>query len=70
MKPFPWEQAMGFGFGVLRLAPDAFWRMTPRELAQAIRAVRGPSASPLARADLNDLLARFPDTPHKGGRHD
>jgi uncharacterized phage protein (TIGR02216 family) len=56
---------MGFGFGVLRLAPDAFWRMTPRELAQAIRAVRGPSVAPLARADLDDLLARFPDTPRK-----
>jgi uncharacterized phage protein (TIGR02216 family) len=70
MKPFPWAEAMGFGFGVLRLAPDAFWRMTPRELAHAIRAVRGPAVAPLARADLDDLLARFPDTSHQGGRHD
>jgi uncharacterized phage protein (TIGR02216 family) len=61
---------MGFGFGVLRLAPDAFWQMTPRELAQAIRAVHGPSVAPLARADLDDLLARFPDTSHNGGRND
>jgi uncharacterized phage protein (TIGR02216 family) len=61
---------MGFGFGVLQLAPDAFWRMTPRELAHAIRAVRGPAVAPLARADLDDLLARFPDTSHQGGRHD
>lgn len=30
MKPFPWHEAMGFGLGVLRLAPDQFWRMTPR----------------------------------------
>ena len=42
--PFPWSEAIGFGLGVLRLAPDAFWRMTPRELAHAIRAVRGPAA--------------------------
>ena len=61
---------MGFGFGVLRLAPDAFWRMTPRELAQAIHAVRGPSVAPLARTDLDDLLARFPDTPQERARND
>ncbi|MEO6945234.1 MAG: rcc01693 family protein [Nitrobacter sp.] len=67
MKPFPWDEAMGFGFGVLRLAPDAFWRMTPREPAQAIHAVRGPSVPPLVRTDFDDLLARFPDAPRKGG---
>jgi uncharacterized phage protein (TIGR02216 family) len=66
MKPFPWQQAMGFGFGVLRLAPDAFWRMTPRELAQAVQAIRGPATAPLARGELDELLARFPDTPQKG----
>ena len=58
---------MGFGFGVLRLAPDAFWRMTPRELARAIHAVRGPYVAPLARTDFDNLLARFPDAPRKGG---
>lgn len=52
---------MGFGFGVLRLAPDAFWRMTPRELAAAIAAVRGPIVAPLARADLDELMQKFPD---------
>jgi uncharacterized phage protein (TIGR02216 family) len=56
---------MGFGFGVLRLAPEAFWRMTPRELALAIRAVQGPSVAPMARGELDDLLAQFPDTPRK-----
>lgn len=52
---------MSFGFGVLRLAPGAFWRMTPRELAAAIAAVRGPVAASLARADLDDLMQKFPD---------
>ena len=46
--PFPWNEAIGFGLGVLRLPPEAFWKMTPRELAFAIRAVSGRSA-PLAR---------------------
>lgn len=70
MKPFPWQQAMAFGFGVLRLAPDAFWRMTPRELAQAVEAIRGPATTPPARGELDDLLARFPDTPPKGESDD
>jgi uncharacterized phage protein (TIGR02216 family) len=61
MKPFPWDQAMQFGFGVLHLAPEAFWRMTPRELAQAVIAVRGAAATPLDRGGLNDLMQRFPD---------
>ncbi len=33
MTPFPWKQAIGFGLGVLRLPPEQFWRMTPRELS-------------------------------------
>jgi uncharacterized phage protein (TIGR02216 family) len=33
MQPFPWKQAIGFGLGQLRLPPEQFWRMTPRELA-------------------------------------
>jgi uncharacterized phage protein (TIGR02216 family) len=52
---------MRFGFGVLRLSPDAFWRMTPRELAQAIIAVRGQGSLPIERAELNALIKRFPD---------
>ena len=70
MKPFPWQQAMGFGLGVLRLAPDVFWRMTPRELAQAVRAIQGPATTPLARGELDELLARFPDTPRRGESDD
>jgi uncharacterized phage protein (TIGR02216 family) len=62
MKPFPWSEAIGFGFGVLHLAPDAFWRMTPRELAHAIVAVRGRKPTSIDRAGLEDLMQRFPDT--------
>jgi uncharacterized phage protein (TIGR02216 family) len=66
MRPFPWAEAMQFGFGVLRLSPDAFWRMTPRELAQAIIAVRGAVAAPIDRSGLDALMRRFPD----GGNHE
>jgi uncharacterized phage protein (TIGR02216 family) len=61
MKPFPWSEAIGFGLGVLRLSPQAFWAMTPRELAHAIRAVRGPAHEPMNRAALDALMACFPD---------
>jgi len=60
MKPFPWREAIGFGFGVLRLSPEDFWRMTPRELAYAIETVRGRSAS-LDRTSFEELTKRYPD---------
>lgn len=61
MKPFPWAQAIGFGIGVLRLPPDHFWWMTPRELAYAVAAVRGPNREPIDRTALDQLMQRFPD---------
>ena len=61
IEPFPWKDAIGFGLGVLRLAPEAFWRMTPRELAAAIEAVRGRAVAPLGRTGFDDLMRRFPD---------
>jgi uncharacterized phage protein (TIGR02216 family) len=60
-KPFPWAEAIAFGLGVLRLSPDAFWRMTPRELAFAMRGLRGDVAAPLTRENFHDLMRRFPD---------
>jgi uncharacterized phage protein (TIGR02216 family) len=61
MQPFPWKAAIGFGLGVLKLPPEAFWRMTPRELAAAIEAVRGRTLAPLPRDGLEDLMRRYPD---------
>jgi uncharacterized phage protein (TIGR02216 family) len=60
MKPFPWRQAIGFGLGVLRLPPEQFWRMTPRELSYAIEAATGRTA-PLDRGALGELMKRYPD---------
>lgn len=52
---------MAFGFGRLRLSSEAFWRLTPRELAVAIGRETGPVRAPLDRAGLAALMARFPD---------
>jgi len=63
LKPFPWVEAMAFGFGVLRLAPEQFWTMTPRELQAAYSAINKSAGSLQApsRADFNRLMAEFPD---------
>lgn len=50
---------MGLGLGVLRLPPDAFWRMTPRELAAAAGLSR--TAGGLSRLELDALMVAFPD---------
>ena len=54
---------MGFGLGVLQLSPDAFWRMTPRELAAAAEAVCGSRREPIDGTAFAALRARFPDDP-------
>ncbi|MEA2990405.1 MAG: hypothetical protein QOG83_3116 [Alphaproteobacteria bacterium] len=59
--PFAWTEIIGFGLGVLRLSPDAFWRMTPRELSYAIAAVAGPPGGQMARGEFDRLMALFPD---------
>lgn len=61
MRPFPWREAIGFGLGVLRLSPDAFWNMTPRELAFAIAAVRSAQPHAPERATLDQLMRQYPD---------
>jgi len=61
MTPFPWDAAMRFGLGVLRLPPREFWRMTPRELAAAWGAVVGDHTGPLGRTELDGLMERYPD---------
>jgi uncharacterized phage protein (TIGR02216 family) len=54
---------MAFGFGVLRLQPDSFWAMTPRELLSAVEGVTGVSMQDqtIARSTLEALMRAFPD---------
>lgn len=52
----------GFGLGVLGLAPEAFWRATPAEIAAAARGLSGGApTAPLRRRELDGLMARYPD---------
>jgi uncharacterized phage protein (TIGR02216 family) len=64
MTPFPWKQAIGFGLGVLRLPPQQFWAMMPRELASAVEAISGRGA-PLDRAMFSELMRKYPDEPDR-----
>jgi uncharacterized phage protein (TIGR02216 family) len=52
---------MGFGLGALRLWPNAFWCMTPRELSAAMEGVLGSGAAPIDHTSFAALRARFPD---------
>ena len=56
-----WAGLMRVGLGVLRLSPEAFWAMTPREFAAATSALGGGGPGPMTRVDLDALRARFPD---------
>ncbi|MFC3165017.1 rcc01693 family protein [Ciceribacter thiooxidans] len=57
---FPWRAAMHAGLGLLRLDPDDFWRLSPREFA-AMTGAFAPAAPRLARAGLETLMQAFPD---------
>lgn len=59
--PFPWADAMRVGFGLLRLAPDVFWAMTPIEFERAVAALAHRPDAPPHRADLAALMRAFPD---------
>jgi len=63
--PFPWGEAMAFGFGVLRHTPRDFWSLTPRELAAAAEGVFGESSRAPNRDDLRALMRAFPDERHE-----
>lgn len=68
MTPFPWTNAMQFGFGVLRLSSREFWGLTPRELASAFEAISGRSRGGApARDVLASLMADFPDLEKSNG---
>jgi uncharacterized phage protein (TIGR02216 family) len=52
---FPWADALALGLGHLRLPPDTFWSLTPRELALMAGAGQTRTA-PLDRDRLEDLI--------------
>ncbi len=60
-EPFPWKEAMGFGFGVLRLSSKDFWSMTVRELEAAMQAHFGTSDATVSRQWLRETMEKNPD---------
>jgi uncharacterized phage protein (TIGR02216 family) len=54
---------MAMGMGALKLAPATFWALTPREFDAALEGHFGRrrASGTLARADLDALMAAFPD---------
>ena len=60
-EPFPWQQVMAFGFGVLRLSSEQFWSMTMRELQAAIESHTGFAGERVNRGWLKQAMQQFPD---------
>lgn len=60
---------MATGFGLLRLSPRDFWSMTPREMERALSVLGGGRAGAPGRADLAELMRRFPDRMPGSRRH-
>lgn len=59
---FPWDDMIGLGLGLLRLAPRDFWAMTPREMAHVLNLFSGGgAASSPGKRSLDALMALFPD---------
>ncbi len=60
---FGWPRLMRLGLGVLRLPPEAFWAMTPRELDAALAGLAGriDDTIPMGTGALQRLMARYPD---------
>jgi uncharacterized phage protein (TIGR02216 family) len=59
MKRIDWPGLLRAGLGQLRLAPEAFWRLTPVELV-ILLGLEG-AQPPLTRSRLEALAAAFPD---------
>lgn len=59
MSGIDWPVLLRAGLTGLRLSPEAFWRLTPAELALMLG--QGGGAAPMTRAGLDTLLARWPD---------
>ena len=56
-----WDALMRVGLGRLRLAPETFWAMSPREFAAAVEGALGTAAAPMTAGRLRDLMAAYPD---------
>jgi uncharacterized phage protein (TIGR02216 family) len=59
-----WPGLMRVGLGALRLSPEAFWSMTPREFEAACTVLGfGKGRGAMSRSGLDALRAKYPDEP-------
>ena len=56
--PFPWDDVLAFLLGRLRWRPADVWSATLREVTAALPASHG---APMRAAELDNLMARYPD---------
>ena len=62
----PWRRYEEIALGVLGMAPDDFWAMTPPEFRAAfdgwleVHGPRGRAAAPPLREELEEMMHRFP----------
>ncbi|MDT0683619.1 phage tail assembly chaperone [Roseicyclus sp. F158] len=63
-----WAGLIRLGLGGLGMRPDAFWRLTPAELALMLGLET--EAPPLTRARLAELARAYPDSNDGGGDGD
>jgi uncharacterized phage protein (TIGR02216 family) len=54
-----WAGLLRVGLQQLGLRPEVFWALTPAELAMMLGQSAG--VAPMARAELDALLAAYPD---------
>jgi len=60
---------MAMGFGLLRLSPQAFWAMTPREFERAASTLTGAADGAPRRDDLLALMQAYPDKQYERREH-
>lgn len=66
MTPFPWARVMHTGLCLLRLSPENFWALTPREFFAASGGFL-PRAPAFSRGGLDALMRDFPDAAPQTG---
>ncbi len=66
----PWRRLMEIGLGMMRLTPEVFWSMTMPEFLAAYdgwletQGRRASEAAVPTRAEIDAMMARFPDEPN------
>lgn len=59
MSKIAWDALIRFGISDLRLNPEVFWSLTPRELSVLAGSMDDDGA--LDRSGFERLMAQFPD---------